>query len=318
MLAVDAFRRRYLDVRFRTRGSSRARIVEFPGRWMSEEEQRRLVDDIRTVIRAGVPAGALDYGVVSDPERLRNAVLTIIYAESDGRPVAFNALHVLPCELRGRPEEVVHLGLVMIDPDFRQHGLTGALYGITCFLLCMRRQVRPLWVSNVTQVPLVFGIVSDFIADVYPSPRPGARRTFDHVQLARQVADRHRHVFGTGPEAEFDAESFILRNSYTGGSDNLKKSFADAPKYKDEAVNAMCRAQLDYDRGDDFLQIGRFTFSVARRYLTRSASVISPLFLFTQGAMLLVESVLAPVLQWFTPSRPMGALRAASPQEETT
>ena len=318
MLVLDAFRRRYLDVRFRTRGSSRARIVEFPGRWMSPEEQQRLVEDIRTVIRASVPAGSLDYGVVSDPERLKHAVLTVIYAEPDGRPVAFNALHVLPCELRGRAEEVVHLGLVMVDPAFRQGGLTGALYGITCFLLCMRRQVRPLWISNVTQVPLVFGIVSDFIADVYPSPRAGARRTFDHLQLARQVAERHRHVFGTGPEAEFDSERFILRNSYTGGSDNLKKSYEAAAHYMDDAVNRMCLEQLDYDRGDDFLQIGRFTFSVARRYLTRSSSVISPLFLVTQGAMLLVESVAAPVLQWFTPSRSMGALRASTAAEDGT
>lgn len=311
MLALDAFRQRYLDVRFRTRGKSRARIVEYPGRWMAPAELEKLVEDIRTVIRAGIPSGELDYGVVSDPERLDHAVLTIIYAEPDGQPVAFNALHVLPCELRGREEEVVHLGLLLVDPKFRQSGLTGALYGITCFLLCMRRQARPMWISNVTQVPLVFGIVGDFIDDVYPSAHPNARRTFAHVQLARQVASRFRHVYGTGPDAEFDAERFILKNSYTGGSDNLKKSFADAPKYRDEAVNEMCRTQLDYERGDDFLQIGRFTFTVARKYLTRSASVISPLFLITHGAMLFVESILAPVVQWFTPSRPMGALRVS-------
>ena len=312
MLAIDAFRRRYLNVRFRTRGSSRARIVEFPGRWMPPEELARLVEDIRTVVRAGVPGGSLDYGVLSDPERLKHAVLTLIYAEPDGRPVAFNALHVLSCESRGRETEVVHLGLVMIDPAFRQHGLTGALYGITCFLLCMRRQMRPMWISNVTQVPLVFGIVGDFIEDVYPAAHESARRTFAHVQIARQIAARYRHVYGTGPDAEFDAEHFILRNSYTGGSHNLKKSYEEAPKYRDESANRMCQEMLDYDRGDDFLQIGRFTFSVARRYLTRSASVISPVFLVTQGAMLLVESVVAPVLQWLTPSRAMGALRPAS------
>ena len=315
MLAIDAFRRRHLNVRFRTRGSSRARIVEFPGRWMDPGELNRLVEDIRTVVRAGVPGGSLDYGVLSDPERLRNAVLTVIYAESDGRPVAFNVLHVLPCDIRGREEEVIHLGLVLIDPDFRQHGLMGALYGITCFLLIMRRQMRPMWVSNVTQLPLVFGIVSDFMEDVFPAAHLRTRRTFAHLQIARQIATRYRSVYGTGPEAEFDAERFILRNSYTGGSDNLKKTFEEAPKYRNESVNCMCQEQLDYDRGDDFLQIGRFTFSVARRYLTRSASVISPLFLVTQAGMLLLESLVAPVLQWLTPSRAMGALRPASEQE---
>ena len=312
MLAIDAFRRRYLDVRFRTRGSSRARIVEFPGRWMAADELDRLIEDIRTVVRAGVPGGSLDYGVLSDPERLKHAVLTLIYAEPDGRPVAFNALHVLPCDERGREEEVIHLGLVLIDPKYRQHGLTGALLGITCFLLIMRRQMRAMWISNVTQVPLVFGLVGDFMEDVFPAANPAARRTFAHVQIARQIAARYRGVYGAGPEAEFDPVRFILRNAYTGGSANLKKTFPEAPKYRDEAVNTMCREQLDYDRGDDFLQIGRFTFSVARRYLTRSSSVISPVFLLMQGGMLFVESVFAPVLQWFTPARAMGALRPAS------
>jgi len=311
MLALDALRRPYLDVRFRIRGGAWARIVERPGLWMSPSEQQQLVADVQTVVRASVPGGTLDYGVFSGPECLDRAVLTIIYRGSDQRPVAFNALHVLDCELRGHPEAVVHLGLLMIDPAFRQRQMTGALYGITCFLLCARQQMRPFWVSNVTQVPRVFGIVGDFIEDVYPAAHAGARRSFAHLQLARQVVSRHRAVFGTGPEAAFDEEKFIISDSYTGGSDNLKKSFDDAPKYRDECVNQMCREQLDYARGDDFLQIGRFTFSVARRYLTRTGSVVSPVFLLTQGAMLFVESFVAPVLQWITPDRAMGPLRPA-------
>jgi hypothetical protein len=37
--------------------------------------------------------------------------------------------------------------------------------------------------------------------------------------------------------------------------------------------------------------------------------VISPAFLATQFVFLLLESVLAPVAQWLTPTRPMGVLR---------
>lgn len=311
VLALDAFRRRYLDVRFRTRRGARARVVERPGEWMSPADQQSLMDDLRCVVRAGVGDVGLNYGVFASAEVLRRAVITVIHAEGTGRPVAFNALQVLECELHGRPEDVLHLGLVMVDPAYRQSGLTGALYGITCFLVCARRQMRPFWISNVTQVPLVFGIVGEFVEDVFPRARPGARRTFSHLQLARQLVARHRAAFGVGPEAEFDEDRFILRNAYTGGSDNLRKSFDEAPPYRDEAVNAMCRRELDYTRGDDFLQLGRFTFSVARRYLTRSAALISPLALLTHGVMLLGESFVAPVLQWFTPDVSMGAVRPA-------
>ena len=311
MLAFDAFRRRYLDVRFRTRRGARLRLVERPGLWMSEAEQRAIVEDVRQVVVAGVGPAGLGYGVIADPETLKRAIVTVIYSEHTGQPVAFNALHVLECELRGRTEEVLHLGLVMIDPAYRQAGLTGALYGITCFLLCARGQMRPFWITSVTQVPLIFGIVGEFVEDVFPTPGTGARRSFAHLQLARQLTTNYRHVYGVGPEAEFDEEKFILRNAYTGGSDNLKKSFDEAPKHRDEAANAMCRTQLDYARGDDFVQVGRFNVSVARRYLTRSADLISPFSLLTHGAMLLGESVVAPAMQWLTPERAMGDLRPA-------
>jgi hypothetical protein len=314
VLALDAIRGRYLDVRFRTRGGARARIVERPGLWMGEAEQDALIADLRAVVRASVadPGQTLEYGVLKDRTRMDRVVLTIIYRPERDEPVAFNALHVLACELRGRREDVVHLGLTMIDPAYRQRGLAAALYGTTCFLLCARQQMRPLWISNVTQVPSVFGLVSAHFVDVFPSVRAGARRPFSHLQLARQVASRYRDVYGAGPEAEFDEEQFVLSNAYTEGSRALKKRFADAPMYRDEAVNAYCRDHLDYDRGDDFVQIGRFTASVARKYFTRSVPLISPIFLLTQATMLFVESLYGPVMQWLTPDRAMGPLRPAS------
>jgi hypothetical protein len=313
MLALDAFRRRYLDVRFRTRQGARARLIERPGLWMNEAELRAIVDDIKRVMVAGVGAGGLDYGVVSDPDTLKRAIITMIYDEDDGRAVAFNALHILDVEVHGRQEEALHLGLVMIDPAYRNAGLTGALYGITCFLLCARRQMRSFWITNVTQVPLIFGIVGDFVEDVYPTMRPGARRSFAHLQIARQLTTKYRRIYGVGPEAEFDEERFVLRNAYTGGSDNLKKTFDDAPKYFNDAANAMCKRELDYARGDDFVQVGRFSFSVARRYLTRSSDLISPFALLTHSVMLLGESVFAPIMQWLTPDQAMGSLRPAVP-----
>lgn len=279
---------------------------------MPPGELEALLNDLRTVVRAGLDGGTLGYGVLDDPATLNQAVITVVYDENGGKPVGFNALLLLECELRGRPEQVLHLGLLMVDPAYRQQGLTGALYGLTGFLVCARNQLRPLWVSNVTQVPLVFGIVGEFIADVYPSVSGSARRTFEQLQLARQIMSRHRHLFGAGPEASFDESRFVVQNGYAGVAIALKKRFVDAPQHRDARVNELCAAQLDYARGDDFLQIGRFDIGVARRYLTRSASVISPLFLLLQGGMLLVESLVAPLVQWLSPDRAMGALRPAS------
>jgi hypothetical protein len=98
------------------------------------------------------------------------------------------------------------------------------LYGLTCFLLFVRNQFRPLWISNVTQVPAVVGMVSEMFSDVWPYP-DADRRTLNHVLMARRIMAGHRHVFGVGEDAEFDETRFVITNAYTGGSDNLKKTW---------------------------------------------------------------------------------------------
>ena len=71
----------------------------------------------------------------------------------------------------------------------------------------------------------------------------------------------HRKVFGVGPDAAFDEDRSVILNAYTGGSEELKKSFDAAPKHRDDAYNAMCADELDYARGDDFLQTGQINMT---------------------------------------------------------
>ncbi|NUO39376.1 MAG: hypothetical protein HOQ17_01645 [Gemmatimonadaceae bacterium] len=310
MLSPATLARPYLDETVSARAGARVRIVERPGRWMASDAIDHLVADLQRIVRAGTPAGTLDYGVASgDRARLDDAIVTIVYDRA-ATPIAFNALTLLDCELRGRPIEVLHLGLVMVDPAHRAGGLSGVLYGLTAFLLFARRRLRPLWVSNVTQVPAVFGMVSESFDNVFPTAT-GARQSYDHLHLARQIMARHRHVFGVGAEAEHDETHAIIRNAYTGGSDNLKKSFDVATKHRNEVHNEACRLSLDYDRGDDFLQLGQVTLGAARRFFTRSSPSVSPVAFALTFTLLAVESLVAPVIQWFAADTPMGDLRPA-------
>jgi GNAT superfamily N-acetyltransferase len=313
MLSPATLRRTHLDETVSAHAGGRVRIVERPGRWMSASALDALVADLQQVVRAATPGGALGYGAASGArEQLDASIITIVY-ERDGTPVAFNALTLLDCELRGRPIEVLHLGLVMVDPARRARGLSRVLYGLTAFLLFARRRLRPLWISNVTQVPAVFGMVSESFAEVFPTSDPGARQSYDHLHLARQIMARHRRVFGVGDDAEYDETGAIIRNAYTGGSDNLKKRFDEAPKHRHEPYNATCRAALDYERGDDFLQIGQVTLAAARRFFTRSSRAVSPAALALTFALLALEALVAPVIQWFAADTAMGDLRPAIP-----
>ena len=313
-MRASGWRRRikYLDLSLAVSRDVRVRVLESPGQWMASDALVPLLESMRGVVRRGIGRD-LDYGILSgDPERLRNAVITLLYDRKSSALIAFNALSYMQLEVRGRATQALHLGLVMIDPAYRTQGLSWVLYGLTCMLLFVRRGLRPLWISNVTQVPAIIGKVAESFVTAYPNPFQHSRRSFEHLSVAREIMRKHRAVFGVGPEAGFEEERFIITNAYTGGSDNLKKTFEEAPKHRDERANELCASQLDYQRGDDFLQIARFDQPSALRYLLRDVPRNSLPALLYRLAFLLLGRIVLPLAHWLNPNEPMGDLRARS------
>lgn len=299
-----------IDLTLRTHAGLRTRIVEKPGLSLAQDDLDALVAQLKIVAGKTLPQESLSYGIFSgEAERLSRAIVTLICDETTGQPIAFNALSVMDVELDGEPVDVTHLGLVMVDPDVRGQGLSWVLYGLTALLLFVRGGMRPKWISNVTQVPAVVGMVSDTFSDVFPSPLPGARQSFAHLQLARGIMARHRAVFGVGPEAGFDAARSVITNAYTGGSDALKKSFDAAPKHRDERYNDFCIHELDYNRGDDVLQLGRIDLAGARNYILSEVPHGSLPALVAASAMLALQRLVLPIIYWMDDTRSFGTLR---------
>jgi hypothetical protein len=305
---LKAFSQETIDLTLRTHTGLQTRIVESPGLSLPQQDLDQLVADLRTIAGKTLPAGSLTYGIFSgERERLSRAIVTLIREEVSGRPIAFNALSVMSVELDGEPQQVTHLGLVMIDPDVQGQGLSWVLYGLTTLVLFARDGLRPKWISNVTQVPAVFGMVCDTFSDVFPSP--DARQSFAHLQLARGIMREHRAVFGVGDEAGFDEARFVITDAYTGGSDALKKTYDVAPKHRDEQYNAFCLRELDYARGDDVLQLGRVDLAGARRYLQREVPAGSMPALLAASAVLALQRLVLPLMHWMDDTRTFGTLR---------
>ena len=299
-----------IDITLRTHAGLSTRIVESPGISLPPEELAELVAQLRTVAAKTLSDESLNYGIFSgQPERLARAIVTLISEEETGRPIAFNALSVMDVELDGSAVEVTHLGLVMVDPDVRGQGLSWVLYGLTALLLFARDGLRSKWFSNVTQAPAVAGMVSETFSDVYPSPLPGARQSFAHLQLARGIMAHHRSVFGVGEDADFDETRFVITNAYTGGSDALKKAFEDAPKHRNELYNNFCAHELDYERGDDLLQLGRIDLGSAKHYLMSDVPRGSLPALITASAILALQRLVLPIVHWMDDTRAFGTLR---------
>lgn len=303
-----AIGRKHMDVTLRSGPDLTVRIMERPGLWMDTDALSALSGQLRTVAARTLDAGSLTYGVFSgDPARMGQVIITLV-SRRDGTPVAFNALAVMRLDTAPRPTEVLHLGLVMVDPDERSKNLSWVLYGLTCFLIFFRRQFRPVWISNVTQVPAVVGMVCTMFSNVWPGPDAG-RRSLTHLLLARQIMAAHRDVFGVGPEAGFDEERFVITDAYTGGSDDLKKTWEAAPKHRAERFNTYCEKALDYDRGDDLLQLGQMDLAAMRGYLAREVPKSAIFGLILTGALVALRRLVLPVVHWLDASQYWAGLR---------
>ncbi|NML07407.1 hypothetical protein [Sphingomonas sp. G-3-2-10] len=300
----------FLNLSVRLSSAHEAHLYERPGRWMPATEQAALTAALREVAERSLPGGQLDYGVfLAGSGALDRTVIMLIRERQTGRPVAFNALAVLDVTHRGRAETVTHLGLVLIDPETRGKGFSWALYGMTTLLLFVRNQLRPFWISSVTQVPAVVGLVCEGFSNVFPSPAAGAVRRFDHLALARQIMQRHRAAFGVSDDVRFDETRFVIEDAYRGGSDHLKKRFDAAPKHREAIYNEFCEATLDYDRGDDVLQIGEMNLAAARRYLLQDVPRHSLPAMLGAALFLLVQRAVLPAIYWLSPGRRWGRLR---------
>ena len=303
-----------LDYSFNPEPKLTVRILERPGKILSADEQQQLTQELKELTTKCVKGMELNYGIFkANSSALNNAILTLIRDNTTGQLVAFNALSIMDLQIGRNSERVIHLGLVMIDPSVRARGLSWLLYGLTVNIMFLRNHLEPLWISNVSQVPAIIGMVAEGFINVYPHPLGKDRRTLEHLLVARAIMKDHRSVFGVGDDCEFDEEHFIIKNAYTGGSDNLKKTYEDAPKHRNPAINDFCKLHLDYRRGDDFLQISQLSLASTQAYTLHSIprkSILRVLYLFL---FLSLESLLVPLYQWFIVQKSQGSIRPYKP-----
>ncbi len=271
-----------------------------PGRWVDDATLQRLVTSMRTVAAAGQRGKPVPmYGaLLGDRDDLSRRCLTLVSLKATGEPIGFCALAYFDIPVGARVLSVVHLGLLYVSPDHQHRHLSNVLYGASTLLLLMKNGLRPFWISNVSQVPAAIGLTARHYDDVYPRPGERVRQSFLHLMLARAILKSHRAAFGVGDDAGFDEERQIITNAYTGGSDELKKTWAEAPRHRDEAINELCRTWLDYDRGDDLLQLGRCNLRSILRFFQSKLPDNAATSVFFRAVVLLFVGVIAPVARW--------------------
>ncbi|MAF90291.1 MAG: hypothetical protein CL674_03385 [Bdellovibrionaceae bacterium] len=280
-------------------------IYECPGLWASDAELKELTDMLLEVAKAGQDGKEMpEYGcLLGDREDLKTRVISIAIDKNEKRAVGFSAQSYVDIVSGNFKERLLHLGLIFVDPSYQGKSVSYLLAMFPNILISIKSGFRDCWVSNVTQVPAVYGLVASNYFYTYPGTSRKFEQGFYHRYLATQLYKNHKSVFGVGEEAEWNSEMQIIENSYTGGADHLKKSFAAAPKHRNPVVNEICEEHLDYERGDDFVQIGKLSpstfiqlFKSKKSRQTRLQMSIN-ILIFSLAAMIL------PVLRWFIPNQ---------------
>lgn len=273
-------------------------LYDRPGVWMSDAELASLVSDIRDVYARAMPGPVPNYGALSGQRADMKRRLISIARTSNGKSVAFCAQARLRVNFGEVTEEVVHLGLVSVDPEYRKSGLQGVLYSIPVIYLFFASGMSRLYFTNVTQVPAIIGQCEDYFYDVYPSSKRGKAQGYHHHRIASTIYEQYRSIFGVGDDSVYLPERQIIQNSYTGGSDELKKTFEKSAMHRRPEVNEFCRANLDYERGDDFIQVGLMDYRSFFSFF-RSRHQGNPLVQYTLGFLVWsLQSVFVPIFQW--------------------
>ena len=298
----------YLDLSLRTGAGLRVRVCERPGEWMEPVRLDALRAELNAVAAQCLTDVPLDYGVFNPASDALNQSIITVVSDDTGRPIAINALSLMELDIPPEPVEVLHLGLVMVVPDQRQRKLSWVLYGLTCFLIFVRRQMRPVWITSVTQVPAVVGMVDQMFTGVWPSPM-SQPHSLSHMMIARAVMADHRHVFGVAGAAGFDVNRFVITDAYTGGSDALAKTWDVAAKHREDVYNTFCAAHLDYTRGDDLLQVGQMDMAAMRTYLSREVPRGAILRILGAAALVALSRIILPVTYWVDSAKAWDILR---------
>ncbi len=162
----------------------------------------------------------------------------VSFASRDGKPAAFAMADSLVIDLPRLPRTTLTLGgLCCVLPDFRRHGLFGALMGRAISAGDMRSPERILTAGRMAH-PGAFRLMA-----VRPSvvPKPGLTPTLWQQQVGQAVAD----VYGV---ENFDPETFVCVGS--GKPIGYPLMEVEAKEHEWEVFEP-----VDRDRGDALLGI---------------------------------------------------------------
>lgn len=224
-------------------------IFDRPGTWMTEDQLEVLQERL-----AGVAESRLGmrprYSYFVDLKCFHDKLITI--CSRDGQDLCFNAMVYLGT-CNGRP--AVHLGSVYSLEG--QKGQMQMLYiWSTCYLL-IRNGFGKIYITSITHTPRIFGAVQEGYSKVYPCAGADQELESFHLEVRDLLLQSYLREFPLmAPPAVDDA--FVLKGfrRMADGTVLIPDTRVTVPKHRNPEYNAFCLERLDYENGDEIMQVG--------------------------------------------------------------
>ncbi len=247
-----------LSIRFRS--GQLLTSYYFPGLWLPDDKLETVRQDLSTITNDRLEM-VPEYGIyLEGREPFTNRIITICY-EDENRPIGFSAMVLCNLNSESRLLKILHLGLVIITRHRPFPNLMFCLYFLPVSYYWMTHWFRSFWISSVSMEPAIIGSVCDHFVNVYPHYEKKLPPSGEYQQLAVDFISQFSHEFGMGPGAWFDSDTFVIHNSCCGPSESLRSDYKHAAKYLNRKCNHFCRNTLNYEAGDELLQIGYVSFA---------------------------------------------------------
>lgn len=246
-----------------THAKYRLQFLFRPGLWMGNSQLAELNRQLREVALTCFEEVPPYQCLLGTRDEFADKAISLAWAP-DGHLAGFCSMLLLHVDEVG---EVVHLGLTCVRPDDRSAGLTHQLTrkALTSYLV-RRKPVGKLWVTNCAAVLSSLGNVALHFEEIFPSPDGPHEPTETHKAIARTVDAYYRDKIYIRHDALFDDQAFVFRGSV---EQTVFQKDADDARYhhRAEHLNDFYRRLMDFERGDEVLQVGFCTVLTSIRHI---------------------------------------------------
>ena len=240
-------------------------LYQRPGLTLDDHDLAALSREIREVAAAcfhTIPS----YQAMEGTRKALSDKLLTVAKDGWGRPMGFCSMVFLEVPQVGT---VLHLGLTCVHPDARGRRLTHQLVkkALTRYLFRQNPFGR-VWISNCATVLSSLGNVALNFEQVFPSPLMDGPPSPLHLKIARAIDSRFRDRMYIPDHAVLDEQRFIFRGSVKDTVFHKERNDL-AFHHRKNGLNRFYANMMNFEQGDEVLQIGYFRMVSILKYLFR-------------------------------------------------